>query len=198
MNRASAPAHIKAVAAAVVARLSGRLWSRIQRADFSNGAFTGSSLNSRRPPTCAMRPQPRNQPTVAGRIGFVHLLQLALLLTLPAYALSRLPDTVPWRLLSASPIAVSFFTFLAYRTDKMRAQAGEWRIPEATLHFSELLGGWPGGFLAQRKYRHKTAKGSYQFVFWAIVLLHEYLAFDSLFHWKYTTLLFHFVDSHKR
>ena len=54
------------------------------------------------------------------------------------------------------------------------------------LHLLELLGGWPGAFLAQRRLRHKCSKGSYQFVFWLIVLGYQFAAYDSLQHWQYS------------
>jgi len=41
------------------------------------------------------------------------------------------------------------------------------------LHLLELLGGWPGAFLAQRRLRHKCSKRRYQFVFWLIVLAYQ-------------------------
>jgi uncharacterized membrane protein YsdA (DUF1294 family) len=53
-------------------------------------------------------------------------------------------------------------------------------VPEATLHLAELLGGWPGAFLAQRRFRHKTRKVSFQLVFAVIVLLHQLAAADVL------------------
>ena len=65
-----------------------------------------------------------------------------------------------------------------------RAEEREWRVPEARLHLLELLGGWPGAFLAQRRLRHKCAKGSYQVVFWLIVLAYQFAAFDSLQNWR--------------
>jgi uncharacterized membrane protein YsdA (DUF1294 family) len=52
------------------------------------------------------------------------------------------------------------------------------------LHFLELLGGWPGAYLGQRIFRHKTSKISYQFVFWLIVLLYQYASIDYLLGWK--------------
>ncbi len=82
------------------------------------------------------------------------------------------------------PLAISLFTWLAYRSDKRRAEAGQWRISEAALHFGELAGGWPGALLAQRQFRHKTAKLSFQVVFWLIVLLHQFVALDFLLGWK--------------
>lgn len=67
---------------------------------------------------------------------------------------------------------MSLLTFSLYAADKSRAKQGEWRIPEKTLHLSELAGGWPGGRIAQHRLRHKSRKQSYQAVFWVIVVLH--------------------------
>ncbi len=113
-------------------------------------------------------------------------------LALPAYALARASDWLDWRLLVCVPAVVSIYTFLAYRSDKRRSEAGIWRIPEATLHLAELMGGWPGGLIAQRVFRHKTAKGAYQVTFWVIILLHQFLAADSLLGWKISTHAFQF------
>jgi len=68
--------------------------------------------------------------------------------------------------------AVSAVTLIAYGLDKHRAERGGRRIKERTLHIYELAGGWPGGLLGQRVFRHKRAKGSYMLVFWGIVALH--------------------------
>jgi uncharacterized membrane protein YsdA (DUF1294 family)/cold shock CspA family protein len=70
-------------------------------------------------------------------------------------------------------IGVSFITFTLYADDKYRSEHGQWRTSEATLHLSELFGGWMGGFIAQRTIRHKSRKSSYQMVFWAIVIIHH-------------------------
>ena len=111
---------------------------------------------------------------------------LFVLLIPPTIALSRLADYIDWRMLIGGPLILSIFSFFAYRSDKKRAVAGEWRIPESTLHMADLIGGWPGGFLAQRIFRHKISKGSFQFVFWIVVTIHEYLAVDSLLGWRLT------------
>ena len=66
----------------------------------------------------------------------------------------------------------SVITFFVYGLDKRAARRGGWRTPEATLHLLELLGGFPGAFLAQRLFRHKTRKFGYRIVFWLIVGLH--------------------------
>ena len=91
-----------------------------------------------------------------------------------------------WRILIGVPLALSVVAFFVYRSDKRSAEAGEWRVPEATLHFIALIGGWPGAFLAQRAFRHKTSKLSFQFVFWIVVLVHHFAAIDSLLDWRLT------------
>lgn len=59
-----------------------------------------------------------------------------------------------------------------YIIDKRRAQAGEWRISEATLHGVDLIGGIAGGLVAQEAIRHKTAKRPFVTVTYAIAALH--------------------------
>jgi len=86
-------------------------------------------------------------------------------------------------------VVVSLLTFLAYAFDKKKAIEGVWRIPEANLHLLELLGGWPGGLIAQYRIRHKGSKGSYQAVFWLIVVMHavlwaDYLLFGGRYIWN--------------
>ncbi|MEX1042328.1 MAG: cold shock and DUF1294 domain-containing protein [Pirellulaceae bacterium] len=66
-------------------------------------------------------------------------------------------------------LALSVVTFTTYGLDKMAAQKGNWRTPEATLHFLDILGGWPGGLAAQIWLRHKSSKVWYQVKFWIIV-----------------------------
>ena len=129
-------------------------------------------------------------------ISWLAVTALALLLAMPTYALSRLARSVDWRILDGAVLAVSLFTFLAYRSDKRRAEAGEWRIPESTLHMAELAGGWPGAFLAQRLFRHKTTKVTYQVVFWIIILLHQVAALDYLIGWRLTKALLHLIKTH--
>jgi uncharacterized membrane protein YsdA (DUF1294 family)/cold shock CspA family protein len=77
---------------------------------------------------------------------------------------------VPWPVLGYA--VMSAVAFVLHAVDKRRAGKGAQRLPERVLHALELLGGWPGALLAQRYYRHKTQKTSYQLVFWAIVAVH--------------------------
>jgi uncharacterized membrane protein YsdA (DUF1294 family) len=77
-----------------------------------------------------------------------------------------------WQLLLAVYLLMSLVCFVAYWRDKHFAVAGAQRTPEARLHLYELLGGWPGGLLAQRLIRHKNRKVAYQVKFWLIVAVH--------------------------
>lgn len=74
--------------------------------------------------------------------------------------------------LVAGYAGMSAVAFLLYRRDKRAARAGERRTRERTLHLADLLGGWPGGLLAQGRLRHKTRKATFQLVFWATVIVH--------------------------
>ncbi|MFC4728727.1 DUF1294 domain-containing protein [Coralloluteibacterium thermophilus] len=60
---------------------------------------------------------------------------------------------------------LSLVSFCMYWLDKTAAGAGRRRTPEKTLHLVDLLGGWPGALLAQHRFRHKTAKASFQAIF---------------------------------
>lgn len=77
---------------------------------------------------------------------------------------------VPWPLLVYA--VMSLIAFTAHALDKHRARHGGRRIPEATLHLLELLGGWPGALVAMSFFRHKTRKTSYRVVFWLIGMAH--------------------------
>ena len=77
-----------------------------------------------------------------------------------------LPLAVLWIYLIASSI-----TFFVYAFDKSAARNDRWRTQESTLHLFALLGGWPGALVAQRLFRHKCRKQSFQIVFWVTVNL---------------------------
>jgi uncharacterized membrane protein YsdA (DUF1294 family)/cold shock CspA family protein len=87
-------------------------------------------------------------------------------LTVAAY-FHAIPAWVP-----AAYFTVSFITFFVYSWDKDSAEAGDRRVAENTLHFLELLGGWPGALVAQYCIRHKTAKLGFQIIFWLVALAH--------------------------
>ncbi|NQW21011.1 MAG: DUF1294 domain-containing protein [Chloroflexi bacterium] len=58
-------------------------------------------------------------------------------------------------------VAINLGSMIAIWLDKHRAKKGQWRIKEETLLVWALIGGWPGGIWAMRRFRHKTSKGSF-------------------------------------
>lgn len=120
-----------------------------------------------------------------GCLRFRDLILLLFLLVLPGLAAMRLP----WEdwMTVAYAVAVSFLSFVNYQEDKYRARLDKSirvsRISENSLHFLDFIGGWPGGFLGQRHFRHKTKKASYQFVFRATVFFYQVVPLDYLLGW---------------
>ncbi len=110
-----------------------------------------------RPPPTARPAQTSFEPFIVGVFGA--FLALSVLM-------DQLPSAVP-----AAYLVVSFFTFLAYAIDKAAAENKRWRTPENTLHFWALMGGWPGALLAQKSFRHKSKKESFQNVFWVTIII---------------------------
>jgi uncharacterized membrane protein YsdA (DUF1294 family)/cold shock CspA family protein len=127
-----------------------------------------------------------------GRITVLAVLLLACLLMLPASALHQ--RGLDFRWVGAYALVMGAISYGSYALDKRRARAKEWRISEAGLHVTELLGGWPGAFLAQRRLRHKCSKGSYQMMFWLIVLAYQFVAFDSFQDWRYTRAALNHIE----
>jgi len=119
-----------------------------------------------------------------GRLRLVHLFILTALLVGPSMAIWRLagPKNASW--LWGWIGLASAITFALYAWDKRCATRQESRIPENVLHFWELIGGWPGAYLAQRSLRHKSSKFSYQFSFWLIVVAHQYVTIDWQLDWR--------------
>jgi uncharacterized membrane protein YsdA (DUF1294 family) len=87
-------------------------------------------------------------------------------------------------------LVMSLLCYWVYDIDQQRAVLRQRRIPESVLHLIELLGGWPGGFIAQRVLHHKSRKVTYQLVFWCIAGLHAAAWTDLLgFNGKWTKAL---------
>lgn len=74
-------------------------------------------------------------------------------------------------LVAGAYLVISLTCFVAYAIDKSAARNGGWRTPERTLLLLGLACGWPGALLAQQWLRHKTAKRSFQQMFWVTVVL---------------------------
>lgn len=116
-----------------------------------------------------------------GKITLLNVVILLGLLVLPAIALQR--HAVDFRWIAPYVVVIGALTYWSYAHDKRKAKTKEWRVPEFRLHLMEVIGGWPGAYLAQRRLRHKCSKAAYQFVFWIIVLAYQCVALDSLQDW---------------
>lgn len=121
-----------------------------------------------------------------GKITLGTLIFITILLLIPSLAIYKLTRT-----LSISPIypvayllVINLITFTEYKTDKQRARLKLARTPEIALHLWEIIGGWPAALLAQRKYRHKCSKSSYQSIYWFIIILHLFISTDYLLKWR--------------
>jgi uncharacterized membrane protein YsdA (DUF1294 family) len=68
-------------------------------------------------------------------------------------------------------LGVSIASFFTYGYDKSIAGRGVTRVPEIVLHALTAVGGTLGSFLGMQIFRHKTQKGSFRIVFWAIVAI---------------------------
>ncbi len=127
--------------------------------------------------------------------SFVQICLFLALLIAPGMAALRLNvNHAAWLVLGWYAIA-SVLTYFLYARDKRRSMDGGWREPERGLHFFELIGGWPGAFIAQRRLRHKSAKVSFQLVFWLIVALHQFIAIDYLLDWQISHTALHALRS---
>ncbi len=103
---------------------------------------------------------------------------LACLLMLPL--MSALWLAIPLWVVPGILTLMSVIVYRMYSHDKQRAIDGGWRVSENALHLAELLGGWPGAFVAQQRLRHKTSKTSYQVVFWCIVFVFQIASADVI------------------
>lgn len=132
----------------------------------------------RRPPATAKSYRRRSPLQIVRLVLFPPVLAIPLI---AVYCLARDTD---WRIVTGYLAIISGTTYFLYGRDKKAAQEGTWRTPESALHLAEFAGGWPAAFVAQRKFRHKTAKTSYQILFWLIAVVHQYLAVDYMIGWQ--------------
>jgi uncharacterized membrane protein YsdA (DUF1294 family)/cold shock CspA family protein len=106
----------------------------------------------------------------------------ASLFAVPAFLLLYLGLAVTWgvpRLVAGAYLMLSVVCFILYAADKSAAATGARRTQERTLLAIGLLGGWPGGLVAQQLLRHKSIKSSFRAAFWATVIVNV-VAFVAL------------------
>lgn len=98
----------------------------------------------------------------------------ASLLAIPAFVVLYVLVAILWHVpnwVAGTYIALSVTCFAVYAADKSAARSGGWRTSEGTLLLVGLLGGWPGGMLAQQFLRHKSIKASFRAAFRGTVLM---------------------------
>ena len=66
----------------------------------------------------------------------------------------------------------SILAFVLYGWDKFQSVRGGWRIPEKTLHWLALAGGFPGGWAGRAIFNHKTRKGFFLFILIVSTFIH--------------------------
>ena len=76
-----------------------------------------------------------------------------------------------WFFLAPLLIFIAVLTFILFGLDKRAALNERQRVPENTLHFLSLAGGWPGALLARPLFRHKTRKQPFRTIFWLVVVI---------------------------
>jgi uncharacterized membrane protein YsdA (DUF1294 family) len=116
--------------------------------------------------------KPRNQARQVKPWPFLFAFGLLTLIAPTAALLKALHDQ-RWNNFLNWQIFLSLISFTSYGLDKYQASTAGWRTKENALLLVDALGGWPGGFVAQYWFRHKIRKRSFQFMFWAIVVLHQ-------------------------
>ncbi|MCB1684690.1 MAG: cold shock and DUF1294 domain-containing protein [Pseudomonadales bacterium] len=110
------------------------------------------------------RTEPRpGQGLVLRKIGISSMFMMLLLTAVTA-------DLLPPELLGLY-FVTGTLAFIMYWYDKSAARTSRWRTAENTLHFVDLLGGWPGSLIAMEVFRHKSRKASFQRIFWVTVMV---------------------------
>ncbi|CAM3651400.1 DUF1294 domain-containing protein [Rheinheimera salexigens] len=120
-----------------------------------NVTFAGEQLSAK---PIAKAKASSNWPSMFVAIFFIGLVLVSWLLNLSWYVL-------------IGYAVISVLTFASYAWDKYKSKQEQWRTPESTLQIFALIGGWPGGLLAQNWLRHKSRKASFLWLFWCMVLL---------------------------
>jgi len=111
---------------------------------------------------------PRGAPKPRPRPAWIGYFAIALFLAVASVVATVWPTPL-W--VPAGYLGMSVMCFVAYAIDKSAARGRRWRVAESTLLLLGLIGGWPGGMLAQQVLRHKTRKPSFLGPFWVTVVL---------------------------
>lgn len=80
-------------------------------------------------------------------------------------------------------LILSILAFTAYGIDKSCAVSQKSRISEKALHLMAVLGGWPGAYIGQKVFRHKTQKQPFKLIFWLTVVINIIAACSIALHY---------------
>jgi uncharacterized membrane protein YsdA (DUF1294 family) len=89
--------------------------------------------------------------------------------TLGLWYLMGADSRVEW-ILASYFLALNVITLGYYGHDKLMAQHRGRRVPELMLHGLAIIGGSLGAYAGMRLFHHKTVKGRFRAVFWAILV----------------------------
>jgi uncharacterized membrane protein YsdA (DUF1294 family) len=95
---------------------------------------------------------------------------MAVLLIAALFVLVTILVPLPLWLVALYLVA-NLLCLVLYGLDKWAAIHCRRRVSERTLLVLGLLGAWPGAFVAQSIFRHKTAKAAFQRRFWFCAVL---------------------------
>lgn len=121
-----------------------------------------------------MRASPMARGSHAARAESPAAWGLVSALAIPAFIAVFVWVALSWRVPGWAPLVylgASGICFIAYALDKSAARRGAWRTKESTLLLLGLVGGWPGGLLAQHWFRHKSNKPAFRAAFWGSVVV---------------------------
>jgi uncharacterized membrane protein YsdA (DUF1294 family) len=79
-------------------------------------------------------------------------------------------------------VALSLATFIVFGLDKYLAiKSSFWRIPEGTLYWLYILGGFIGGFVGSRFFNHKIRRREFLIVFLYSFIAHSFFLANWFF-----------------
>jgi uncharacterized membrane protein YsdA (DUF1294 family) len=64
-------------------------------------------------------------------------------------------------------VGINVGSYGLFYYDKQQAQSRGWRVPEKQLQLTALLGGWVGGLMAMKHFKHKTIKQEFRIPYFA-------------------------------
>jgi uncharacterized membrane protein YsdA (DUF1294 family)/cold shock CspA family protein len=166
--------HIKAFAVRVRRPMAGDSVTNVTRKDSQGRAQATDvrpagleqaaySSNIRRREPARSPHDPKEATAASNAAAYIFIATLAIVLAALVIR-GRVSPLVP-----LIYVVMSGITIFAYAFDKNAAMNARWRTQEQTLHLLELLCGWPGALVAQRLFRHKSSKSSFQVEFWLCV-----------------------------